>query len=213
MYDTVKAIFVFFISCSGIMEFTKAKYFILDKLASELPPQLSYHSVDHILDVYSACEMLAKAENIEGAELELLLTAALYHDSGFLVQSTDHEKISCEIVQTHLPGFDYSAEQVDMICGMIMATRLPQSPKNKLEEMLCDADLDYLGRDDFFVIGNKLFSEFRITGIVTSEQEWNQVQLDFLESHRYFTPTANKLRKQKKDDHLSEIRSKIQTYS
>jgi uncharacterized protein len=195
------------------MQFTKAKHFILDKLASELPPGLSYHSVDHILDVYSACEMLAKAENIEGGELELLLTGALYHDSGFLIQSKDHEKVSCRIAQTYLPGFDYSPEQIDIVCAMIMATKLPQSPQNKLEELLCDADLDYLGRDDFFIIGNKLFSEFRITGIVSSEKEWNKVQLQFLESHHYFTPTANKLRKQKKDDHLSQIRSKIETYS
>jgi uncharacterized protein len=195
------------------MQFHKAKQFILDKLASELPPELSYHSVDHILDVYSASELLAKAENIYGEELELLLTAALYHDSGFLLQSDHHEAISCNIVRTYLPQFEYSAEQIEMICGMIMATRLPQSPQTKLQEILCDADLDYLGRDDFYQIGNKLFKEFRLRKVVGSEEEWNKVQLKFLQGHHYFTPTANKLRKQKKDDHLIQIRTKVQANS
>jgi HD superfamily phosphodiesterase len=195
------------------MQFNNAKQFILDKLASELPAELSYHSVDHIRDVYTACEYLARAEHISGEDLELLLTAALYHDSGFLVQSEHHEAISCNIVRTYLPGFEYSAEQVEIICGMIMATRLPQSPQTKLQEILCDADLDYLGRDDFYSIGNKLYTEFKLRRVVNSEDEWNKVQLKFLQSHHYFTTTANKLRKQKKDDHLSQIRTKVQAHS
>jgi hypothetical protein len=193
------------------MEFLKAKSFILEKLGKELIPELSYHSVGHIKDVYNACEFLAKQEGIGGEDLELLLTAALFHDSGFLKQPKDHELISCNIVREHLPAFGYTPEQIERICGMIMATRIPQKPRNKLEEILCDADLDYLGRDDFFYIGNKLFSELSIYGILSTEEEWNRIQLKFLESHHYFTPTAINLRKQKKDDHLRQIRSKIES--
>jgi uncharacterized protein len=195
------------------MQFQQAKEFIVKKLTEELPPKLSYHSIEHINDVYGACEHLAKEEGVEGDQLVLLLTAALYHDSGFLIQSKDHETLSCDIVRTHLPAFQYSGEQIEIICGMIIATRLPQSPKNKLEEILCDADLDYLGREDFYQIGNRLFEEFSVEGIVNNEEEWNHVQLKFLESHTYFTNTAIKLRKQKKDDHLRQIRTKVKTYS
>ncbi len=192
------------------MKFQPARDYILKKLSEELSAQLSYHTIDHVTDVYEACEQIAKVEGIPGEELELLLTAALYHDSGYLVQSKDHERISCQIARKHLPAFEYSETQVEMICGMIMATKLPQSPRNRLEEILCDADLDYLGRDDFYRIANRLYKEFYREGIVSSEQEWNKVQLKFLEDHQYFTRTAIKLRKQKKDDHLLEIRSKVE---
>ena len=195
------------------MQFQEAKKFIVQKLSEELPSKLSYHSIEHINDVYQACEHLAAAEGVAGADLHLLLTAALYHDSGFLVQSKDHEIISCEIVRAHLPAFQYSPVQITIICSMIMATKLPQSPKNKLEEILCDADLDYLGRDDFYQIGDRLYREFSIEGVVNNEKEWNHVQLRFLESHNYFTSTATKLRKQKKDDHLRQIRTKVEAYS
>src|SRR5689334_10727968 len=105
------------------MQFQQAKDFIIKKLSEELPPKLSYHSIEHISDVYSACERLAKEEGVTGDALLLLLTAALYHDSGFLVQLKDHEIISCDIVRTHLPGFEYNGEQLSVICGMIMATK------------------------------------------------------------------------------------------
>jgi uncharacterized protein len=194
------------------MQFQQARDFIVKKLSEELPPKLSYHSIEHINDVYSACEHLATEEGITGEALLLLLTAALYHDSGFLVQSKDHEMLSCDIVKKHLPGFQYNDEHISVICGMIMATKLPQTPKSKLEEILCDADLDYLGRDDFYQLGNRLFREFSTEGIVSSEEEWNQVQLKFLQAHHYFTDTAIKLRKPKKDDHLRQIRSKVEAY-
>ena len=195
------------------MQFQQAKDFIVKKLSDELPPKLSYHSIVHINDVYSACERLAGEEGVTGESLLLLLTAALYHDSGFLVQSKGHEILSCDIARQHLPGFQYNVEEVAAICAMIMATKLPQTPKNKLEEILCDADLDYLGRDDFYQVGNRLYNEFCTEGIVSGEKEWNRVQLEFLQAHHYFTDTAIKLRKPKKDDHLRQIRSKVEIYS
>ena len=191
------------------MKFTQVKKFINAKLKKELPKNLSYHSLGHIKDVYESAENLASLENINGEELTLLLTAVLFHDSGFLVQQKEHEKIACDIVKQYLPEYDYNVEQIDSICGMIMATRIPQTPQNKLEEIICDADLDYLGRDDFFVIGNKLYDELCMYGIISNENEWNKLQVRFLEGHHYFTSSAIKLRKAKKDEHLALIKSKL----
>src|ERR1035437_2729022 len=159
------------------MQFEKAKKFINDKLKKELPKNLTYHSLGHIKDVYSAAENLARLEKVEGEDLALLLTAVLFHDSGFLVQQKEHESIACDIVKKHLPDYDYAPEQIERICGMIMATRIPQTPHNKLEQIICDADLDYLGREDFFTIGNKLYDELCMYGIINNEHEWNKLQV------------------------------------
>jgi len=191
------------------MQFEKVKKFILGKLRKELPKNLTYHSLGHIKDVYTAAENLAALEKVSDDDITLLLTAVLFHDSGFLLQQKEHEKLGCELVRKYLPDYEYSAVQIESICGMIMATRIPQKPHNKLEKIICDADLDYLGRDDFFTIGNKLYDELCMYGIISSENEWNKLQVRFLENHRYFTATAKKLRKAKKDEHLAFIKSKI----
>lgn len=195
------------------MQFEKVKKHILAKLKKELPKNLTYHSLGHIKDVYSAAETLAKLEDVTGEDLTLLLTAVLFHDSGFLRQQKDHEAISCEIVRQILPNFDYTPEQIDRICGMIMATKIPQTPHNRLEEIICDADLDYLGRDDFFKIGNYLYDELSMYGLINNENEWNKLQERFLEGHHYFTTSAINLRKGKKDEYLAQIKEKIKNYN
>ncbi|RYY07444.1 MAG: phosphohydrolase [Sphingobacteriaceae bacterium] len=190
------------------MQFENAGQFILNKL-SKLPQQLSYHSVEHIHDVYHAAEKLGRQENISDYEMKLLLTAAWYHDSGFLKGAKDHEEESCRIVRQTLPTYNYTDAEVERICGMIMATKIPQSPKNHLEEILADADLDYLGRDDFFTIGDKLFAELSIFGFLKTADEWNRLQVRFLESHHYFTSTAIQQKQAVKEAHLALVKSKI----
>ena len=191
------------------MEYEKIKKIILKELKENLPEHLSYHSVMHVKDVINAVEEIALAENVGGEDLMLLKTAALFHDSGFLQGAKDHEEKSCEIAQEYLLDYGYNQPQIDKIKGMIMATKIPQSPNNKLEEILADADLDYLGRDDFFKIGDKLFDELTMFGIVNSERDWNLLQEKFLESHHFFTKTAINNRNQKKQEHLEIIKSKL----
>jgi len=191
------------------MEYEKIKKIILKELKENLPEHLSYHSVMHVKDVINAVEEIAVAENVGGEDLMLLKTAALFHDSGFLQGAKDHEEKSCEIAQKYLLDYGYNQPQIDKIKGMIMATKIPQSPNNKLEEILADADLDYLGRDDFFKIGDKLFDELTMFGIVNSERDWNLLQEKFLESHHFFTKTAINNRNQKKQENLEIIKSKL----
>jgi len=191
------------------MQFEKVKEFILAKLKNELPENLTYHSLGHIKDVYKAAQLLAELEQVSGEDLTLLLTAVLFHDSGFLIKQKEHEQLGCDIARKYLPEYDYTTQQIERICGMIMATRIPQTPHNKLEEIICDADLDYLGRDDFFKIGNYLYDELCMYGLIQTENDWNQLQVRFLENHSYFTASAQKLRKAKKEEHLALVKSKI----
>lgn len=191
------------------MEYDKIKKLILKKLKEKLPEHLSYHSVMHVKDVIDSVEKIAKSEGVNQEDLMLLKTAALFHDTGFLYGAKDHEEKSCEIAQEYLPNYGYSQTQIDKIKGMIMATKIPQSPNNHLEQILADADLDYLGRDDFFTIGDKLFDELTMFGIVNSERDWNLLQEKFLENHHFFTQTAINNRNQKKQQNLEIIKSKL----
>ncbi|MEX8546127.1 MAG: HD domain-containing protein [Mucilaginibacter sp.] len=191
------------------MQFKSAGDFIIQKLNNELSPQLFYHCVEHVLDVYAAAEKIGTAENISADDMKLLLTAAWFHDSGFLKGAKNHEEESCRIARETLPGFDYQPNEIEQICGMIMATKIPQSPKNHLEEILADADLDYLGRDDFFTIGNQLFKELVDFGTIKTARQWDELQVGFLESHHYFTKTALQLRQAKKLEHLEQIKAKL----
>lgn len=183
---------------------------IISKLRNGLSKDLTYHTVQHTLDILKNAERIAGNENINGEEdLFLLKVACLYHDSGFLVTYKGHEEESCNLAKKDLPVFDLSKKQVEIICGLIMATKIPQSPGNKMEEIICDADLDYLGTADFFTISNNLFLELKKRGLVHSKNEWDSVQARFLKQHHYFTSTSKKLREQQKLKHLKMIESMI----
>jgi uncharacterized protein len=195
------------------MDQEEAAAFIKAKLKQELPEGRTYHSYGHTMDVHNAAVDIAKREGVNGEDLQLLRTAALFHDSGFLQVDLEHEEASCRIVRKHLPGFGYTPEQVEKICAMIMATKIPQSPHDQLSRILCDADLDYLGRDDFFHIGNTLFEELKSYGVVSSEREWNELQLRFLETHQYFTRTNKNGREQIKQQHLVQVKRWLEEHS
>ena len=191
------------------MLFDKAKVYILNKLKSELPPHLTYHCFNHTLDVYAAADNLCDLENIGPGEKKLVLTAALFHDSGFIIGPNNHEDESCRIAEEYLPFYDYVSDDLEAIKGMIMATKLPQKPKNLLEEIIADADLDYLGRDDFFPISEGLYQEFLNSGVVDNYDDWNKLQVSFFENHHYFTHSAQAIRNPKKAENLSLIKAKI----
>src|SRR2546423_374818 len=134
------------------MELAKAEQFILDKLKKQLPEYLYYHSFSHTEDVLAAALRIASDEGVNEEDTILLRTAVLYHDAGFTIQIKDHEQIGCDIAHKTLPDFGYTDNEIRMICDMIIATKIPQSPHTLLEKIICDADLDYLGREDFWTI-------------------------------------------------------------
>ncbi|MDI1256143.1 MAG: HD domain-containing protein [Flavobacterium sp.] len=182
--------------------------FILRQLTNNLAAHLRYHTVNHTLDVYNTATMIAANEKISAKDTKLLLIAALYHDAGYLYQSKGHEAISCKIAAESLPQFGYKNAEINQICNIITATKIPQQPHSQLEMIICDADLDYLGRNDFFEIGHQLYLEMLASGTVTNEKEWNLLQVVFLQQHRYFTQTSQQLRNDKKQENLTILLSK-----
>lgn len=191
------------------MDLQAAKHFILAQLHAGLPAFRTYHSLEHTLDVHAAAVRLATGEGIGGEDLAVLETAALFHDSGFLVRPKDHESGSCLIAQEALPRFGYSDALVDRVCSLIMSTVVPQAAADTLSNVLCDADLDYLGRDDFFLIGERLYCELGATGAIAGRKEWNRLQETFLSRHAYYTAASRMLREPRKQEHLAEVRRRL----
>lgn len=192
------------------MDIQAVENYIVEKLQKNLSPTLTYHGFHHTLDVVNAALEIAKAERIEDEEsLVLLKTAAFYHDLGFITTYRGHEEEGCRIAHLTLPTFGYSLAQIEKICGMIMATKIPQNPQNHLEQIIADADLDYLGRDDFWPIAHSLYEELRQREMITNLEAWNQIQVKFLSSHQYWTATAQRWRKPQKQQYLDQLNEMI----
>jgi hypothetical protein len=186
--------------------------YILARLQQELPAHLLYHGHHHTLDVLEATERIAMHQQVTSHELNLLLVAAAYHDCGFLTTYANHELAGCAIAQEQLPAFGFNTQDIEAICAMIMATKVPQDPKSRLADILCDADLDYLGRDDFFAIGTNLYLELNHLGVLKDEESWNRLQVKFLSSHKYHTTYGQTNRETEKCAHLATVEKLVATY-
>lgn len=192
----------------NIQSLDQAKEYVLNRLESELPAGLYYHGLGHtIADVVPAAEVFAEGEGIQGEPADLLITAAWFHDLGFIETRAGHEAVSARLAAEALPGFGYSDEQVQIIKGIIGATVLPQTPTSILGQTLADADLDVLGRDDFMRRNDDLRRELAFFGQESTDAEWYAAQVKFVEGHTYFTASAHRLRDAGKAKNLAEVKA------
>lgn len=188
-------------------DFNRAKQYVLERLTHELSPHLTYHSLQHTRDdVLPAAVRLGRAAGLNDEEQLLLQTAALFHDTGFLIDYRNHERHSAGLARETLPQFGYSSEQIDIICGIIGATKMPQSPSGLLQELMCDADLDLLGRGDFLRLNRELLKEVQhFAGQPIREEHWLRDQAQFLRDHQFFTAAARSQHAEGKDHNTSMI--------
>jgi uncharacterized protein len=178
----------------------------LARLQAELPPLLLYHDYRHTAeDVMPAAERLAALSGVGGEELQLLRVAAAYHDLGYIHAYWQHELASLRITAQTLPTFGFNPAQIDTVLGVIVATRLPQSPRTQLERIMADADLDSLGRDDYVELSERLRQELELRGQGRPSAEWREAQISFLKGHHYFTDAARQLRDATLQKNLHEL--------
>ncbi|MFH0896220.1 MAG: adenylate/guanylate cyclase domain-containing protein, partial [Bacteroidota bacterium] len=190
----------------GEADFNKARDYIINRLTHELNPNLFYHGVHHTLDVYDAAVRIAEMEKVTGEDLMLIKTAALFHDCGFLMKYRANEPSAVLITREVLPQFGYSQKQIELISQMIISTELPQHPITHLDMIVCDADLDYMGRDDFFMTALTLHREWNEYGLTHSIRQWYSQQIKFVEKHHYYTASAKLLRGKKKEMHIQQMK-------
>lgn len=182
---------------------------VIRELNKGLPGWLTYHNAHHTLYVLEQAQIIALNEQIIDRDLLLVKIAALYHDTGFLVNRKDHEKIGCSIAARDLKRSDLDPIEIEKICGMIQATHIPQQPETLLEKIVADADLEYLGTDNFQTFGNKLYREILHSQPNLTELEWDEIQIDFLSKHHYHTSYCKKFKEPVKQKNLDLLRKRL----
>lgn len=190
------------------MVFAEIQHTIYRDILAKLPEHLTYHNLDHTAYVLDQVVFLAKESHVSEEDLHLLKLAALFHDTGFIDNPKNHEEKGCKIAEKYLAN-EYSSDELKKIYGMIMATKIPQSPSNHLENILADADLEYLGTDQFEKIGETLFEELKHFNPDFTVQAWDELQLVFMEKHHYHTEYCRIHREPKKQENLLTVKKRL----
>jgi uncharacterized protein len=185
------------------------KNFVTVLFKSKLSKFYYYHNLHHTLYVVEKAIEIGQHEKCTDKEIDLLSTAALWHDAGFINIYTGHELEGCKMAQQHLPAYGYAANDIDIICGIIMATKVPHSPKNKLEEIIVDADLEYLSTNNAAAKANDLFLELQAINPLLTKHKWNQTQILFLEQHHYFTNYCKKHKEAAKHEYFNQLKEAL----
>ena len=184
--------------------------YIRDLFRDELPDGIKYHDADHTLHptkgVVAVANSIAVSENISEHDRELLIAAAYFHDTGYIREYDKNEPIAARMAGRILKLIGYQPPVIEKIQKMILATDLAREPKTHIEKILCDADLDHLGRDDFFELDGKLREGRRIRGLdVSDDAKWYKGTLKILKMHRFYTQSQKKLKEKEKQKNKKKL--------
>lgn len=195
---------------SAVKSFYEQQYgSVMQRLRFDLNVKYLYHDSRHTEDVIRQCQEIAYREGVTSEEIDLLKLAALYHDLGFLVQRANHEAAGAEIFLDEAAESEISSEDKEHIARLILVTKIPQQPKSLLESIICDADLDYLGREDFPAIAEFLYLELKSCGEMSDRKRWDELQISFLQAHQYHTASSRKLRSNGLENNLLFVRRRL----
>jgi len=187
---------------------------VRERLEDGLDGSLYYHGVHHTFDdVLPAVDRICRDEGVAPSDRELVLVAALFHDVGFLERYNGNESIGARIASEILPDWGYSSPEIERILDLILATELHevdgvmlQVPgADTLKRILCDADLDNLGREDFFRVSDSLRREIEEHGRKLANLEWLSRQVLFVSQHRWFTESQRRARQARKEENLRAL--------
>jgi len=191
-------------------DFDRLRMDIINQLKIELDDNLFYHSIEHTLNVEQAAKKYAQLEGLTPKETMLLCTAALFHDSGFIIAYDDNEEIGARIFKQMATKYGYSPMDIQTVTQMILATNNKVEPVTLSEKILCDADHDYLGRLDYHHIAEKLRKELAVFKKEMTDKDWLDLQINYLENkHKYHTISAINLRQYGKLRRITELKDKL----
>lgn len=169
----------------------KTKKYVADIFETSLPNWAVYHNLQHTIDTVKGCKKIASGSKCSSAELEILIIAAWFHDTGYLESPKDHEKISAAICKSFLIKNKYAPENIESIIKCIIATKLNHNPQNMLEAIICDADLISLGQKKYHELNDLLKLEIELReNKKIDDFAWLKRSLKFLQSHKFHTGYA-----------------------
>ncbi len=187
----------------------EAEAYVRAFMSKRLKKEYHFHNFEHTRNVVEACSEIANGFDLREKEVELLLLAAWFHDTGYDKGSEGHEKRSIAYAEEFMEEAGYPAEGINVVQDCIWATTIPQQPKNLLEQILCDADLSHLGKKIYWDMCGRLRMELTATqNILKGEQQWVAEEMDFLKAHQYHTYMANELYNKGKEKHLKQLRKR-----
>lgn len=183
----------------------RASEYIFELFKEKLPEHLVYHNFAHTESVVASARKLAKGMKLGEDAIEIVTVAGWFHDAGFIEAYHGHEDVSKRIAEEFLRNEGIEEEKIGYILGCIEATRMPQSPKNLLEEILCDADMSALGKKTSFERSQLLRIEWeKALSKTMTDEEWLRGDLNFLTSHKYFTRYAQEIYDERKLGNIRE---------
>ena len=156
-------------------------------LSNKLDSKYHYHNLHHTKRVINSAKQIGNHYNLSRDDWRDLLTACLLHDYGFIKSHIDHEEIGAQISKEILPGYYFSDDHIESISSLILITKVAEKPSNLLESIIRDADLEYIGSDDFQKISEYLKKEWLECGVVDNENQFYKIQYEFLLSHNFYT--------------------------
>ncbi len=174
-----------------------------------MPVKYCFHNYDHTLQVIKGIELIGAKEGVDQDDMKLLKIAAWFHDTGYSQGGVDHESRSAELASDFLKG-KISTDQLEIIQGIIMATKMPQTPQNLLQMIICDADLSHLGNEHFWERNDLLKDEMEKNGIKMGKTEWLEFEIKFISNHTYHTKSASELYEANKSLFLKQLNYQLQ---
>lgn len=197
------------LSNTSVLQDTEA--YVKAFFAEHVPDKYVFHDFEHTVQTVAAVRVIAEGFELSEGEITILQLATWFHDTGYAQGPESHEERSTNQAEAFLQG-KISDKELESVLGCIRATKVPQQPSNLLEQIICDADLDYLGRNDFSKIGNTLFRELNAYHLINDEQAWNRLQVSFLSAHSFHTHTNRVLREPIKQRYLEKLKALVATY-
>jgi len=182
---------------------------IFDDLSNILDENYSYHNLDHTKRVISAAVEIGSNYDLSDKDWRCLLTACLLHDYGFIESHVEHEKISAKLSSQILPKYGFLENEIEIINSLIIVTKLEKKPKNLLESIIRDSDLEYLGSEDFIKISPLLKKEWINCEVVKSDSEFYKIQYEFILNHSFYTDFMIKNSFNQKKENIDYAKSMI----
>lgn len=187
----------------------QVQQYVLDFFKTRTDPKLVYHNLSHTERVVASTVLIANHYQLNETDFFIVNTAAWFHDVGYCMDMKVHEEKGADEAEKFLKNRNVGENIINSVRGCIMATKLPQTPTNLNEEIVCDADLFHFGTDNFFAINKLMRQEYEsIKNVSITKKDWRHETLELLEKHRFHTDYCRLLLADKKNENIEKLRRK-----